>query len=78
MSWFEAVVIGVEKPKTQFWWRDFECYRVAVHYIGWKDKWDEWIVGKSQCISRIQKRNSNTELSQYIRKTINNCSYVYS
>ena len=37
-----------------------ELDRVAVHYIGWEIKWDEWMIGESQCKKRILQRNTRT------------------
>ena len=74
-GWYECVIICVHKQESQFWWRDPKYYRVAVHYVGWEQSWDEWIVGKSQCEKRIHKRNSH-KLKR--RKITNNYSYAYA
>ena len=34
--------------------------KIAIHYVGWRIKWDEWIVGRTECRRRIHSRNRET------------------
>ena len=70
-KWYEAIVTGkriiFNQDQVEIW--------IAVHYIGWMSKWDEWInISNDEECERLQPRYTHSIASHYFWYFINNLS----
>lgn len=55
-KWLEAEVLSV----------DFGSKRILIHYLGWSNRWDEWLdFGSIRIVGRFEHEFRNSKFDDY-------------